>query len=507
MRKIKKLALVLLSVSALTLSIAACNAPTLGNSSSTSSEFSKTSESSADSLPDSEESYDVEEDSMQDEYSSADESIFDSEESNSEDEEENEESDSEEEEEEQDHPDLPIWQETVDLAYELAKNEYLDDYHQLTGTITRIETPYDAYNDRITVYFVIKGRENKPLMCYRLTGEGVDVIDVGDVITVYGRIKNYKGIVEFDKGCLLLSYESDKVIPPAEDDPYVGMSASEFYADYTPATDYTDAYYRTQHGFMSGELTVPDQAPTLADNRPKKGTQYIRNSEMLLSEDGTTYTVVDVYGNAAFQVFKNGAYITLEEVAAYVYAFGTYPANYTTSKTTSPTSSVWGEYLRVNHTAFSGDTYRYPYEPELPNISGCGGSLQYYEMDIGTTGTDCDPSYPIEIYNNGASITRGAARIVYGKEDLNGNGVYEIGELHVFYTYNHYNDFQEYLNYEGGWGETFGNVTGGGTLSSTSKYNPTSYVEVALEPLPTTSRIAPMTITYFVENKKRLFAF
>ncbi len=494
MRKIKKLALVLLSVSALALSAAACNVPALGNSNSTNSESSEASEhstvseSAEESFPDSEDSSNSEEEDVQEEDSSADESVFDSEEE-------------EEKEEAQDHPDLPLWQETVDLAYELENGDYLDGYQQLTGTITRIDTPYDAYNDRITVYFVIKGRENKPLMCYRLTGEGADVIDVGDVITVYGRIKNYKGIIEFDKGCLLLSYESDKVIPPAEDDPYVGVSANEFYADYTPATDYADAYYRSKHGFMSGELTVPDQAPTLASNRPQNGNQYIRNSEMLLSEDGTTYTVVDVYGNAAFQVFKNGAYITLEEVAAYVYAFGTYPANYTTSKNESPSSSVWGEYLRLNHTAFSGDTYRYPYEPELPNISGCGGSLHYYEMDIGTTGTDCDPSYPIKTYNDGVSITRGAARIVYGKEDLNGNGVYEIGEFHVFYTYNHYNDFQEYLNYEGGWGETFGNVTGGGTLSSTSNYNPTPYVEVSLQPLPEISRVSPMSITYFVENK------
>ena len=53
----------------------------------------------------------------------------------------------------------------------------------------------------------------------------------------------------------------------------------------------------------------------------------------------------------------------------------------------------------------------------------------------------------------------------------------------VFYTYNHYNDFQEYLNYYGGWGEMFGNITGGGTLSSKRDYNPTPYVAVVLAEL------------------------
>ena len=44
--------------------------------------------------------------------------------------------------------------------------------------------------------------------------------------------------------------------------------------------------------------------------------------------------------------------------------------------------------------------------------------------------------------------------------------VYENNEVYVFYTHNHYNDFREYLNYYGGWGQIFGNVTGGGEYSS-----------------------------------------
>ena len=60
---------------------------------------------------------------------------------------------------------------------------------------------------------------------------------------------------------------------------------------------------------------------------------------------------------------------------------------------------------------------KYPYEPELPNIDGGSGELKYYEIDFGTTGTDCDPSYPSVIYNDGKVITRGAARLVYTRWD------------------------------------------------------------------------------------------
>lgn len=379
-----------------------------------------------------------------------------------------------------DADDLKEQQEIVDMAYALNKGDYLGGTYSLTGTITKIDDDY-----RFSIEIAIKGRESKPIYCYNLQGDDVSKLRIGDEATVCGRLKNYNGLIEFDSGCILEDYRSD--LPDGSGDPYVSVVKSEFYENYTPAANAADAYYRTQHGLLSGNNVVPDQAPTLSAYQPKASDgSFIRNSDMRYDDEENTYVVVDAYGNEAFRVYRYGAYITLEEVAAFVYAFGTYPANYTTSKNTKPTSSVWGEYLRLNHTAFSGDTSAYPYEPILPNISGCGGDLHYYEMDIGTTGTDCDPSYPSKLYNNGSTITRGAARIVYGKEDLNGNGVYERGEFHVFYTYNHYNDFQEYLNYQGGWGEKFGNITGGGTISSKKDYNPTDYVEVTLAPLVTT---------------------
>ncbi len=270
------------------------------------------------------------------------------------------------------------------------------------------------------------------------------------------------------------------VSPPASD-PYEGMSKEDFYANYTPATSNQDAAYRSKHGFLSGSLEVPGQYAQEASYRPMEDGKYLCNTDAYYSEDGNTYTVVDAYGNEILRIFRAGGYITLEEVAAYMYAFGgrdgSLPANYVSKKSARPSGSIWGEYLRVNHSYFKGDTNRYPYEPELPDISGCGGDLQYYEMDIGTTGT-VTPGYHSAEYNNGDRITRGAARLVYARQDKNGNGIFEVGEIYVFYTHNHYNDFRQYLNYYGGWGEIFGNVTGGGVFDSKTQCNPTPYVPV-----------------------------
>ena len=259
-------------------------------------------------------------------------------------------------------------------------------------------------------------------------------------------------------------------------DPYVNMTSTEFYRNYTPAKCYMDAYWRTQHNFMSGSIADQDQAPTLADNQPKSGSNLIRNSDSNYIDNGNTWEVVDSTGNVVNKIYKGGAYVTLEEVAAYVYAFGDIPANYVESNSTSQLSgNPWGKYLRLNHSRYSNNnTGNYAYEPKLPE-TGPGGKMQYYEIDIGTTGTNAG-GYTPSPYNTGSKITRGAARIVYTRYYANGKLVDDLEYRYVFYTYNHYNDFQEYLNYQGGWGTMFGNISNGGTYNQGS--NPSPYVAV-----------------------------
>ena len=285
-------------------------------------------------------------------------------------------------------------------------------------------------------------------------------------------------------------------------DPYENMSKEEFYANYRPAICYEDAVYRTKHNFMSGSIDAQDQMPTIAEDQPRENGMLIRNISTVYEDDGKTYVVFEADGDIAFRVYKGGAYVTLEEVAAYVYAFGNIPANYLGAKNADPSENAWGEYLRLNHSQFSGSTTKYPYEPELPNISGCGGELYYYEIDIGTTGTDCDPGYIARIYNDGNRITRGAARIVYTRFDKNHDQIIDPNERYVFYTYNHYNDFQEYLNYEGGWGEIFGNITGGGVISDNKNCNPTPYVEVVRRDI--TVKDNNVTVYYFYDERRLL---
>ncbi len=322
---------------------------------------------------------------------------------------------------------------------------------------------YPASSAKDIEYFAIEGEDN-----VEIVGEYVYVLSKAPV-KIVGRISGVIAttVIEINPNTVnsdkYASYDSES-------------SRNSFHSSgYTKATCLQDAQLRSAKFLMSGDLTLPNKAPTVSKNQPQSNGKYYRNSATLFLDEGKTYIVFDANGEIANIIYEGGAYITLEEVAAYVMAFGDVPENYNANKKQKTVSSTgekqyWGKYLRINHSEFSGDISKYPYEPVLPQINGVssslgGGNYQYYEIDIGTSG-----------YNNGTYITRGACRIVYSRYTSGTTKFTDINKRYVFYTYNHYNDFQEYLNYENGWGEMFGNVSNGGTLDEGT--DPSDYVPV-----------------------------
>ncbi len=91
----------------------------------------------------------------------------------------------------------------VDMAYALEDGQALSFEATLTGTISTINTAWSDDYQNITVTMLVEGLNDKPIMCYRLTGEGAKDLAIGDLITVTGTLKNYKGTIEFDAGCVL----------------------------------------------------------------------------------------------------------------------------------------------------------------------------------------------------------------------------------------------------------------------------------------------------------------
>ena len=98
-------------------------------------------------------------------------------------------------------------EEIVAIAYTLEDQAKLPAPTALHGVITSIPTPYSEQYGNITVNIQVGELADQPIQAYRLKGEGADKLAVGDEIAIAGTIKNYKGTIEFDAGCVLIPVE------------------------------------------------------------------------------------------------------------------------------------------------------------------------------------------------------------------------------------------------------------------------------------------------------------
>lgn len=275
------------------------------------------------------------------------------------------------------------------------------------------------------------------------------------------------------------SYDIEEVVPPS--DPYylidTDYEREQFHQnDFSRATSYEDAMYRTQHYLISGDVKdTPVSANFNINHLPNR--QYRDLAKYRIDEGQYTYTTSGEFESYTInnlegkvkKIYYGAAYVTLEDVAAYIFAFLDAPSNWSSSK--SGSIGEWGIYKRFNNSYFSADTDKYKYEPDVPRTDFDGkyygeGIYKYHEMDFGYTELGWSLGYSTynSPYNDGYSITRGPVRFVYTAattDDEYGAKYIPIEHRHVFLTYNHYNDFIEYMNYENGWGIPFGWMSAG----------------------------------------------
>lgn len=147
----------------------------------------------------------------------------------------------------------------VNAAYALGDGESIPGSYTLSGVITKIDTAYSEQYGNITVTIVVGDMADKPIMCYRLKGEGAATLAVGDNITVTGKIKNYKGTVEFDSGCTLDAVKTQAALV---DEAYALAegSAMDVKCTLTGVITTIDTAYSEQYGNITVTIQIGDMA-------------------------------------------------------------------------------------------------------------------------------------------------------------------------------------------------------------------------------------------------------
>ncbi|MBO4364579.1 MAG: hypothetical protein J5912_09410, partial [Clostridia bacterium] len=100
----------------------------------------------------------------------------------------------------------------VNAAYDLAVGETLaEGPYTLTGVVTSVDEPYQERYGNVTVTIQVGEMTDKKIKCFRIVngeaiadGEGIEVVKVGDTVTVSGDLTRYNAnTVEFVQGSTL----------------------------------------------------------------------------------------------------------------------------------------------------------------------------------------------------------------------------------------------------------------------------------------------------------------
>ena len=167
----------------------------------------------------------------------------------------------------------------LEQAYALAPNATMEGTHTLTGTVTDVAQTGDG---EACLTFVVEGYDQYPMYCYWLKGDEAGTLMEGDIITVTGKIKNYKGTVEYDKPNLDSFVKGER--PPlvvttqagtgiAEGYEVISIAMAEIICDYVGETTTTDRYY------IQGTIESVSDA--------KYGEMYITDGEKSIKVYGT----------------------------------------------------------------------------------------------------------------------------------------------------------------------------------------------------------------------------
>lgn len=211
----------------------------------------------------------------------------------------------------------------------------------------------------------------------------------------------------------------------------------------------TDSFSSRSSFPGSSQASSSDEG-SLENGSSQAKADYYRIAPVAASITDETCPVYDVSysdgkytGTVVSTLSRSQDCLTYEQVCLYYQAFRALPPNYKSSKGDALEYGRSGRCYSPYHKGdYSGSS---DYTVALGNFRKSTGL--YLELDIDLTGS----------YNNGKTISRGTGRVVVVVD-----GISDYEEEPVcYFTSDHYADFIEFYNFEGGWSPLFVGANGG----------------------------------------------
>ncbi len=252
---------------------------------------------------------------------------------------------------EQELPEVPenyTSQDIVDALYKLESGQTLDGPYEITGVITSIKYPYDPGYNNVSVNIVVEGREDKPVLCYRLIGG--EELKVGDTITVFAGVTNYNGTYETVSGGVIRNVipgtgSDTPVEPPVDSDGVVinltgnanlvsgsaaqnvftqnGITVTNDKAESTSDLTVQESYAQRFYAKSTVKIEYPGMTKIVIDCDEYSDLKYVKGFDGMTIE-GATITrendIVTIIFAAPTDVFQSTALpsqIRCEKITVY----------------------------------------------------------------------------------------------------------------------------------------------------------------------------------------------
>ena len=207
----------------------------------------------------------------------------------------------------------PTYEDIVNSLYKLEKGQYLDGTFRLYGEIVKIDTAYSEQYGNITVTIVVGDMTDKPVQCFRMKGEGIADLKVGDKITVEGKLKRYNDTFEFDTGAIMVGL--GEIIDPAKivKQAYLlDAGATMEGVTLTGVITTVNTAYSAQYGNITVTIVIGDMTDYPIQCYRAKGGEGIDISGLAVGDTITITGIVKnfVKNNVSTIEFDAGSLVT-----------------------------------------------------------------------------------------------------------------------------------------------------------------------------------------------------
>ncbi len=165
----------------------------------------------------------------------------------------------------------------------------------LVGVVDNISYAYTPNATSITVDIKILNHSDYVVKCYKLAGDGIDRVSVGDTITATGKILNYYATIEFN-GCTLLDIDKHECVASS-------TWGSDDSNHWKPCSICNAPLETEEHDLSSGSCVCGKQAGVQETEITVSIANYASANGW---ENGTQYTTMTMDNNISVTVNGGG---------------------------------------------------------------------------------------------------------------------------------------------------------------------------------------------------------